>query len=311
MKGKGWQAGESLFHADFIAQFREHGQILPDRYSGGGEHVSGDGGVGPGHEDFPAVVPHGVPSRGNADESVRHDEAHQRHDAQLLFFPQRCHVRIGGAGNGGQEVDGNGFDTQGGNVHVHVNPVFPCFSQPHDAAAAYFQPGFHGPFDRLDLVVVRVGGADVREVAAGGFQIVVVTGDARRLQLLAMLFGEKTVRGAQGDAALGGNVSVAGAELFHVRIRQPFAGSDNGVAQDSLVFIVSGSRQQRFVAQQGVFLHSRGVVRGLGAVFAVLRASAAASVDDGAKVEDVSAEMFADGIGCPAQFFQRLPAQGQ
>lgn len=115
--------------------------------------------------------------------------------------------------------------------HVSPSPMMPPL---HTSS-----PASNGPFDRLDLVVVRVGGADVREVAAGGFQIVVVTGDARRLQLLAMLFGEKTVRGAQGDAALGGNVSVAGAELFHVRIRQPFAGSDNGVAQDSLVFIVS------------------------------------------------------------------------
>ena len=297
MKGGGAVSRESLFHADFVSQFREHGQILPDRYSGGGEHVAGNGGVGPGHEDFPAMVLHGVPPRGNADEPVRHDEAHKCHDAQLFFFPQRSHVRIGGAGNGGQEVDGSGFDAQGGNVHVHVNSVFPCFSQPHDAAAAYFQTGFHGPLDRLYLVVVRVGGADVREVAAGGFQIVMVTGDARRFQLLAVLFGEKTVGGAQGNAASGGNVFVAGAELVHVRIRQPFSGGDNGVAEDSLVFIISGPRQQRFVAQQGVFLHSRGIVRRLGAVLAVFRASAAASVDDGAEVEDVSAEMFPDGIG--------------
>ena len=77
--------GRILFHADFISQFRQHGQVFPDGDAGGGEHVSGDGGIRSGHEDFPAVVLHGVPSGGDADEAVRHDEPHQGHDAQLLL----------------------------------------------------------------------------------------------------------------------------------------------------------------------------------------------------------------------------------
>ncbi len=47
-------------------------------------------------------------------------------------------------------------------------------SKPHNAATANFQPGFQSPFDGLQFVVVRMGGADIREIAAGSFQIIVV-----------------------------------------------------------------------------------------------------------------------------------------
>ena len=49
---------------------------------------------------------------------------------------------------------------------------------------------------------------------------------------------------------------------------------------------------------------------GLGAVLAVFRTFAAAAVDDGAEVEDITAKMFPDGVGRLAQFFQRFPAEG-
>ena len=49
---------------------------------------------------------------------------------------------------------------------------------------------------------------------------------------------------------------------------------------------------------------------GLGAVLAVFRTFAAASVDDGAEVKDVSAEVLPDGVGRPAQLLQRFPAEG-
>lgn len=49
---------------------------------------------------------------------------------------------------------------------------------------------------------------------------------------------------------------------------------------------------------------------GLGAVLAVFRTFAAAPVDDGAEVEDVSAEVLPDGVGRLAQLLQRFPAEG-
>ena len=171
---KGAKMERTLFHADFISQFRQHGQVFPDGDAGGGEHISGDGGIRSGHEDFPAVVLHGVPSGGDADEAVRHDEPHQGHDAQLFFLSQGGHVRVRRSGDGGQKVDGHGFDAQRRDVHVHVYPVFHSLSKPHNAATANFQPGFQSPFDGLQFVVVRMGGADIREIAAGSFQIIVV-----------------------------------------------------------------------------------------------------------------------------------------
>lgn len=103
---KGAKMERTLFHADFISQFRQHGQVFPDGDAGGGEHISGDGGIRSGHEDSPAVVLHGVPSGGDADEAVRHDEPHQGHDAQLFFLSQGVMSAYGVPGMGVRKLTG-------------------------------------------------------------------------------------------------------------------------------------------------------------------------------------------------------------
>ena len=81
-----------------------------------------------------------------------------------------------------QCVDGNGLDSQLGKTERHVDTVFPGFAHTDDAAGTYAEPFGLRQANGLYTVVIGMGRADLREIAARGFDIVMVARDARGTQ---------------------------------------------------------------------------------------------------------------------------------
>lgn len=95
-----------LIHSDVVAKIVEHGNVAFDGDASGGEHVARDGGIGTRLKGFYPVVAHGVSTCGDSDCPVGDDEADDGNDASFFLFSHGGEVLIGGAGDGGEEVDG-------------------------------------------------------------------------------------------------------------------------------------------------------------------------------------------------------------
>ena len=92
-----------------------------------------------------------------------------------------------GAGNGHKGVERDGVNAQLGQAHGHVKAVGPGFAHADNAARAGAHTlGLH-LFQRFDLHVVAVGGADVGEIAARGFNVVVIVGHTGLVQAVQLL----------------------------------------------------------------------------------------------------------------------------
>ena len=99
-----------------------------------------------------------------------------------------------------QEVDRYGVHVQRGERQPQLDALRPAFTQAEDAAAAGFKPGGLGGAHSGQVLLVGVGGADLTEVAGGGFEVVMIAAQARSLEARGLLGVQQTERGADAEA---------------------------------------------------------------------------------------------------------------
>ena len=157
----------------------------------GGEHVVGDGSIGAAFEGAFAVVAQDAAAAREADECLRVDESVDCHDAAEFVVRQFREVFVGRARNGVQHVDRSGLDAELAEVKAHVDAVFHGFTEAHDAAAADFKTCGESVLQGSDFIVVGVRGANVREVPAVSFQVVVEAGEACFFKLVELFLVQK------------------------------------------------------------------------------------------------------------------------
>ena len=98
-----------------------------------------------------------------------------------------------------EKIDRNGLDLELPQLERQSDPVLGAFTHPHDAAAARFHARGLDRADGADPVIVAVGGADLGEVGAGAFQVVVEPGHAGRGELLRLALRQEPKGGADID----------------------------------------------------------------------------------------------------------------
>ena len=110
---------------------------------------------------------------------MRIDKTVNRHDAAEFVVRERREVLERRARNRAQHVHRRRFDAKFAQIQAHVNAVFHGFAEAHDAAAADFKTCGKRVLERTDFIVVRVRCADIGEVTAVSFEIVVETRETR------------------------------------------------------------------------------------------------------------------------------------
>ena len=171
-------------------------EVLAAVYAGGGEHVVRDGSICATLECALAVVAENAATARKTDERLRVDESVNRHDAAEFvvrelreFFVRRSRNRV-------QHVHRSGLDAELAQIQAHVDAVFHRFAKAHDASAANFKTCGKGVLECADFIVVGVRCANIREVAAVRFQIVVEAGEACFLELVELFPVQEACRKA-------------------------------------------------------------------------------------------------------------------
>lgn len=85
------------------------------------------------------------------------------------------------AGNGIQKIDA-GVHAEIGQGLGKLNTLLPRLAKAEDAAAAHPEPGGAGHAHGFQILLVGVGGTDRREMARGGFEIVMIGRKTRLAQ---------------------------------------------------------------------------------------------------------------------------------
>ena len=270
----------------------------------GGEHVVGNGRVRAALEGALAVVAEYATAAREADERLRVDKTVNRHDTAEFVVRELGEVLVRRAGNRVQHVHRCGLDAEFAEVQAHVDAVFHHLAEAHDASATNFEPCGKRILQGSDLVVVGVRGAHVGEVPAVGFQVVVEAGETGFLQLVELFAIQKPRREANGKFSLLFETVDGFADLLHVAVRERASRGDDGVARDACGFFLLRVSHDFVGGEQLVFGCAGVVVAALGAILAVLGASAATGVHDGAEIKVVSVELFTDFVGGGAEFLQ-------
>ena len=139
-----------------------------------------------------------------------------------------------------------------------------------------------GVFNGVEAVVVGVGGDDLWEETAGGFEVVVVSFDAEGVESLGLFEGEA----AEGGAALWlvglGDLSENGFESVDIVVGGGAATGDDAKGMGAEFFRLVGGGEE-FLIGGGMGFRIGLVVGGLGAEFAVFGAAGGAGRGDGAK----------------------------
>mgnify|MGYP001147109643 CR=1 FL=1 len=279
---------------------------------GGGEHVPGDGRVGPRAEQLRSAVQELPPARRHPDPCGGVDVPEKSHGAQHVLVGNGLHPLIGRARDGPQEVQRDGADLQLCQADRQVQAVLPALSHAQYAAGAHLQPRRPGPLDVGHLVLIGVCGAHLWEVSPGGLQIGVAALHPRLLHAPELLLGLEAVGGAQLQPALPMQPGVGLQGLLQLHPLQAAPGGDDREAVDAPRLVPSALRHDLLQGEEGILLHLGAVVAGLGAELAVLAAPAAPAVDDGAQVRPVPAQGLPDLVRSRPQLLQvRRQEDGQ
>ena len=161
--------------------------------------------------------------------------------------------------------------------------------------------GFYRVTDGLQAVIEGVRGAGVREKAAGAFQITAVAFQAGRISSGRRLSGfwcSDAEGGVGSGFAAGFHFANARANFVeHGAFVQTFPGGDEADGGDAVLVRFNGGFGHGFRVDESVFGRAGLVKGGLGAEAAVLGTGAGLGVDDGAEVNLVALERFADAVG--------------
>ncbi len=143
-----------------------------------------------------------------------------------------------------------------------------------------------------------MGGADLREVAAGRFQVVMVGNTAGRRQPAGGRFVENPQRGGGIDARLGPDPADGLEDGFPLAgIADAGAGGDDAVAVGAFPFRLAGAGHDRLHVLQAVDRRLGPVMGRLGAEGAVFGTAARFGVDDGTELDPVAEGPLAQPVG--------------
>ena len=279
-------------------------EVLAAVYAGGGEHVVRDGGICATLECALAVVAENAATARKTDERLRVDESVNRHDAAEFVVRELREIFVRRSGNRVQHVHRSGLDAELAQIQAHVDAVFHRFAKAHDAAAANFEASRKSVLECANLIVVSMRRANIREVTAVRFQVVVEAGEACFLELVELFPVQEACRKANRKLRLFFQAAERFANLFHVAVRKRTARSHDGVTRDACRFFLLGVGDNLVGAEQLVFGGAGVVVAALGAVLAVFGAAAAAGVHDGTKIKVVAVEFFADFVSGFREFVE-------
>ena len=132
-----------------------------------------------------------------------------------------------------------------------------------------------------------------------------VARDARGAKRTELFSRENAVRGAEVDSEFLAHGTVAVERGVELLARERPARGHDGEAVDARLLVGACVGDDLFLCEKCVFLDARPVVRGLGAVLAVLAAVTAARVDDRTEVDVLAAELPLQLVCALLQRFKR------
>jgi len=290
------------------AEILDHLQILVHRLVERGEVVADHERAGPGHENHAL----GIAQVGGA--APRHhdflpgqDQTETRDGLEDFQDREGRVLGKGRAGNRVQDVHRHHIGADGLQLERQVAAIFAGFTHPDDAPGANLDASLLQVADGLQTVFKRVRGAGLGKEATRAFQVVAVTFHARLLEPVGHdLALDDAQRNVRPGLAAGFHLPHARADLVqHGTFIQAFPGGHQAHGGDVMAAGLVGRFRNGFGVHETVF-GGAGLVEGrLGAEAAVFRTGSGLGVDDGAKMNLVALELFADAVG-PRQQIQDI-----
>ena len=261
------------------------------RVFGRQELVSVEDRVCPGKEtESLSLAGHARAAGGKADAGLRKDNAgdgdktHELEDVDGWLFLER------GARHGHEAVDRDalGRRIESAEDFKHAQAVALGLTHPDDSTAADSHPGLLDRGDRVETILKGVGGNDFRIVLGRCVDVVVVGGDAGILQLAGLLIAELAESHTDLHAELADLTNglehrvKAGIPRLH-----PLPGGSHAEACRAALSGLLGYRQDLGATHELAGLDSRVVARALGAVGAILTATACLDAQQSAELNVV------------------------
>ena len=131
-------------------------------------------------------------SSGKAEESRRVDEAEEGDGGQYFLLAEWCLPFQRCAGDGAQEVDGDGLYFQLAQCEGEFDALLHALAHTDDAAAADVHAYVAGGLQGAQLLFLRVRAAQLGKVGGGCLQVAVIAGDACVVQCPHFVFVEQS-----------------------------------------------------------------------------------------------------------------------
>ncbi len=281
------------------AEVFEHLEIFFDGLVQRGEIVADHQRARAGHEDHALRVAqvHGA-AAGDHDFLSRQNETEARDGLQNFHHGQRLILGERRAGNGIEDVHGHDVRADGLQFKREVAAVGTRLAHADDAAGTDLDAGLFQVADGFEPVVERVRGAGLRKKAARAFEVVTVTFESGFLQAVRdFLFLDDAERSVGARLAAGLQFADAVADFIeHRAFVQSFPRGDEADGGDGIFIRLVSGFVHRFGFDETVFRRTGLVMRRLRAEAAILGTRAGLGVDDGAEMNLVALELFADAV---------------
>ena len=281
-----------------VAGGEEVGTVLGDGVADGGEEVAFDGGVDAEAEGcVEGLRGEAFAAAGEAEVGRGVGQAEEGDGTEDVALGEEREVGEGRAGDGGQDVDGDGADAEVAEGEGEVDAVGLAFAHTDDAAGADVHAHTAGGAEGLNLLGLGVGGAEGGEEGGGGFQVAVVARDAGLEEAAQGGLVEQAEGGAEFQGGLAAEEADEVADAVELGRGGAAAGVDDGEAADTGGLVGARVAEALLGGDEAVDVAGGAVVGGLGAPLAVLGATAALAVDDGATVKEAGGAVAGEAFG--------------
>ena len=219
---------------------------------------------------------------------LRIDVAEERNRPENLRLGEPRQMLERRARNRHQRVQRDRVNAELREADGHVETVFPGLPHADDAAGARTHALSLHLLQGLDLHLVGMRRADIREIPAGSLDIMVIGRHTGLVEAMELLRRKKSHRRAKLDSGLPVHRFVGMDRLLEFCTRQRLAGRHDREAVHALSLVHAAGLEDLLLRQEIVNLTARVMMRRLRTVLAVLRAATAARIDDRAKVDVIA-----------------------
>ena len=178
-----------------------------------------------------------------------------------------------------------------------LNPLLAGFAESQDAAAADFEPLPPQLLERVQPVLIRVRGADVRKVGFGRLEVMIVAGHPGGLERLQLFVRHEPERAFRHETHLLLHAADRLAENRQILIRQPARRGDDAEPFGTEILGLMGPLDDPIRIHQRIGGDAGVVVAGLGAETTVLGALARLRIHERAQVHLAAGEFLTDPRG--------------